>query len=99
VIYLGPSLPPAEVAGAAERNNAVAVALSIVYPNDDPSLPAELEALRSHLPARVAIIAGGRAAPAYTDTLKKIDALQPASLQELYNDLNRLRTIERNQNQ
>ncbi|HMP84284.1 MAG TPA: MerR family transcriptional regulator, partial [Verrucomicrobiota bacterium] len=35
VVYLGASLPALEIAGAALQNNARAVALSIVYPEDD----------------------------------------------------------------
>ena len=46
VAYLGTSLPSAEIAGAAIQNNARAVALSIVFPGDDPNLPKELEGLR-----------------------------------------------------
>ena len=38
-IYLGPSLPAHEIAGAALSNEAAAVALSIVYPEDDHNLP------------------------------------------------------------
>ena len=38
-IYLGPSLPPAEISHAAVQNEVRAVALSIIYPEDDPSLP------------------------------------------------------------
>ena len=46
VTYLGASLPAAEIAGAARQNRAVAVALSLVYPEDDPRLGAELARLR-----------------------------------------------------
>ena len=48
--YLGASLPAAEIAGAAVQNRAVVVALSIVYPEDDPDLPQELISLRRFLP-------------------------------------------------
>ena len=41
VTYLGASLPPAEIAGAAVQKRARAVALSLVYPEDDPWLPGE----------------------------------------------------------
>ena len=36
VTYLGASLPAAEIAGAAQQRRARAVALSLVYPEDDP---------------------------------------------------------------
>jgi methylmalonyl-CoA mutase cobalamin-binding subunit len=42
VTYLGPSLPAEEIAGAAHQNRARAVALSLVYPGDDPFLRGEL---------------------------------------------------------
>jgi methanogenic corrinoid protein MtbC1 len=91
VVYLGPSLPAGELAAAVAQNQARAVALSLVYPEDDPHLPVELENLRRYLPSPTAIIAGGRAAPAYATTLKAIGALQPRTLSEFYTCLERLR--------
>jgi methylmalonyl-CoA mutase cobalamin-binding domain/chain len=91
VIYLGPSLPPAEIAAAAVDNRVTAVALSIVYPPDDPQLGSELAVLRAHMPSNISIIVGGRATPAYRTALNKIGALQPANLQSLYDELNRIR--------
>lgn len=91
VIYLGTSLPAVEIAGAAIQNKARAVALSLVFPGDDPNLPAELETLRKHLPADIKIIAGGRAAESYQPTLQKIGALHSKELPELYSILERLR--------
>jgi DNA-binding transcriptional MerR regulator/methylmalonyl-CoA mutase cobalamin-binding subunit len=71
VTYLGPSLPAAEIAGAACHSQARAVALSLVYPEDDPRLENELLRLRELLPPEIPILAGGRAATAYGDTLAK----------------------------
>ena len=65
--YLGASLPAAEIAGAAVQNRALAVALSIVYPEDDPDLPQELTNLRRFLPEETRILIGGRAATAYLE--------------------------------
>lgn len=70
VAYLGPNLPAADIASAAESNGARIVALSIVYPPDDASLPAELEMLRRLVPNEIEIIAGGSAAEAYSDVLE-----------------------------
>lgn len=78
--YLGASLPAAEIAGAAVQSRAAAIALSIVYPEDDPNLPKELIRLRQFLPAEVRILSGGRGAPAYSKTLDRIGAIQPANL-------------------
>jgi methylmalonyl-CoA mutase cobalamin-binding domain/chain len=91
VIYLGASLPAVEIAGAAIQNKARAVALSVVFPGDDPSLPAELESLHKHLPAETKIIAGGRAVESYKATLQKIGAIQSRDLRALYPILERLR--------
>ena len=71
VIYLGTSLPALEIAGAVVRNQARALALSIVFPADDPALPGELETLRKTFPIDVKLIAGGRAAEV---TLKRWNA-------------------------
>ena len=91
VIYLGTSLPAVEIAGAVIQNKARAVALSIVFPGDDPHLPAELENLRQQLPAEIKIIAGGRAAESYDRTLKTIGASLAENLRDLYAILERLR--------
>lgn len=70
VAYLGPSLPAREIAEAAQRTGARAVALSILYPADDPALGPELHALHEALPRRVARLVGGAAAPAYAAAIK-----------------------------
>lgn len=88
--YLGAGLSAADIAGAAIQNGARAVALSIVYPEDDPHLKAEFARLRELLPTMV-IVAGGRAASAYRDALEKIDAIQASDLAGLGEILDRLR--------
>jgi DNA-binding transcriptional MerR regulator/methylmalonyl-CoA mutase cobalamin-binding subunit len=90
-IYLGPGLPAHEIAGAALRNEAAAVALSIVYPEDDPTLARELTDLARLLPAHTRILAGGRAAHAYFDTLVRIGALYADSIEEFADRLDALR--------
>ncbi len=91
VTYLGASLPAAEIAGAARQNRARAVALSLVYPEDDPRLEGELARLRESLPAEVTLLVGGRAMPAYRDTLVKIAAVQIRDLPHLCSALDDLR--------
>ena len=93
VTYLGVSLPAAEIAGAARQNHARAVALSIVYPEDDPGLESELARLRESLPPEVTLFVGGRAATAYSDGLKKIGAVQINHLTELGEALDGLRKL------
>ena len=91
VTYLGASLPAAEIAGAARQNRARAVALSLVYPEDDSRLEGELTRLRELLPADVVVLVGGRAMPAYRDVLEKIGALQIKDLAHLCATLDDLR--------
>lgn len=91
VTYLGASLPAAEIAGAARQNRARAVALSLVYPEDDSRLAAELTRLRELLPGEVAVLVGGRAMPAYRDALKQIGAFPINDLAHLSSVLDDLR--------
>lgn len=84
VVYLGPSLPAAEIASAAVRNQAKAVALSIVYPEDDPNLPHELENLGKYLSPGIHVVVGGRGAEAYLPVINKIGAQCTGSFKELY---------------
>jgi DNA-binding transcriptional MerR regulator/methylmalonyl-CoA mutase cobalamin-binding subunit len=91
VTFLGSSLPASEIAGAAIQKRARAVALSVVYPEDDPGLADELQHLRRWLPAATALIVGGRAAPAYRPALAAVGALVCSDLNDLYGHLDRLR--------
>ncbi len=91
VTYLGTSLPASEIAGAVRLNRSRAVLLSIVYPDDDPFLAAELVSLRKFLPADVAILVGGRAVPGYLDAIREIGAHCVGSLDALYPALEQLR--------
>jgi DNA-binding transcriptional MerR regulator/methylmalonyl-CoA mutase cobalamin-binding subunit len=90
-VYLGPNLPAAEIAGAVVENQASAVALSIVYPKDDPDLPQELLNLRRFLPAQIPIFVGGRAAKGYSKTLARIGATVTDEIDEFLNRLDALR--------
>jgi methanogenic corrinoid protein MtbC1 len=91
VIYLGASLPAAELAGAAVLKQARAVALSVVYPADDPQLAGELECLREALPPQTALLVGGRAMPAYRDVLARTGAVCIDNLMHLGSTLDDLR--------
>lgn len=91
VTYLGASLPAPEIAGAAKQNRARAVALSLVYPEDDPRMEGELTRLHELLPPEIKLIVGGRAVGAYQETLRKIRALQATDLTHLCSALDELR--------
>lgn len=92
VLYLGPNLPAREIADAALQYGARAVGLSLVYPDDDPQLDAELRELRSRLGPAVVLLVGGRAADAYSETLQGIGAVQANNLELLQVTLERLRS-------
>jgi methylmalonyl-CoA mutase cobalamin-binding subunit len=92
VIYLGASLPAADLAGAAMQNHARAVALSIIYPDDDPQLPEELLRLRKYLSPEIKILVGGRAANNYLAPLRRIGAELIEDLPSLFQTLGTIRT-------
>ena len=91
VTYLGASLPAAEIAGAARQTRARAVALSLIYPEDDARLAGELTRLREALPPDVALLVGGRAMAAYQEALQRIGATAIKDLTHLGQSLDDLR--------
>ena len=91
VIYLGPNLPEVEIAAVSDSLRAKVVALSIVYPGDDPQLKKDLVNLKKLLPANVSLIVGGRAADGYLDILNEINAVVVKDTKQLRNDLNTIR--------
>jgi methanogenic corrinoid protein MtbC1 len=92
--YLGPNLPAEEIAGAAEQNEAKAVALSIIYPADDPRQGYELEKLRRYLRDGVVLFVGGRATESYRKTLDAIGAVRSANIPNFRAALKTLRYQE-----
>lgn len=92
VTYLGPELPPEEIAAAALQQGARVVALSLTYPPDDPLLVDDLRRLRRLLGSRTSLVVGGRAAPAYAHVLAEIGALRIDDLAELRQHLQTLRS-------
>lgn len=91
VTYLGPSLPAIEIVRAVESTKPTALALSIVYPGDDPLLSDELRRLKRLLPPELPILIGGRAASSYTTAIQEIGACTPADLDVLKGELARIR--------
>lgn len=91
VIYAGPSLPAEEIVSAVMAQRAVAVALSIVHPSDDPELPGELKRLRRLLPERVHLVVGGRASASYATALAECGATMVRDVVQLASSLERLR--------
>jgi MerR family transcriptional regulator, light-induced transcriptional regulator len=94
VTYLGPNLPAEEIASAVEQSGARALALSIVYPPDDPHLKEELRRLANLLPrSSVSLLVGGRSANGYADVLDEIGAVSLADLDELRSHLESIRSL------
>jgi MerR family transcriptional regulator, light-induced transcriptional regulator len=91
VTYLGVGLPALEIAGAVHQASARAVALSLVYPDDDPHLPGEVLRLRAALPPVMPLLIGGRAAASYRPALGDAQATFIGSLDELFTALDAIR--------
>jgi len=91
VVYAGAAMPATEIAAAAIQNRVRAVALSIVYPADDPGLGAELLRLRRVLPVEIVMMVGGQAAGGYHQELQSIRAVWAPSLGAFLEELIRLR--------
>ena len=90
-VYLGPDMPAHDIVDAVRRTNARALALSIIYPSDDPFLPKELDILREHLPAGFPILVGGAGSSAYDDALRRAQAQPLATLSSFRDELVSLR--------
>ena len=90
-LYLGPNMPTDDIAEAAINRGADTVALSLVYPEDDPDMVRELERLRQLIGTEMQIIAGGQAVATYTDVLDKIGAIRINRLGDLRRELTLLR--------
>jgi MerR family transcriptional regulator, light-induced transcriptional regulator len=82
-IFLGPNLPAEEIAGALKANKASVLALSIIYPSDDPYLGSELAHLRRLVGEDIRIFVGGRAAGNYASFIRDISGIYILNLDEL----------------
>jgi DNA-binding transcriptional MerR regulator len=91
VVYIGSNLPAEDIAAAAHAKAATAVALSLVFPPDDPLLLDEIRRLRRLLDRRVALVVGGRAAAAYRSVLDEVGAILAADFSDFRRLLGELR--------
>ena len=91
VIYLGASLPAEEISAVVSHLNARVVALSIIYPNDDPHLKRELKKMHQILPAGVSTVVGGKATNGYLDVLNEIGAVIVKNTKQLRLELEAIR--------
>lgn len=91
-VFAGNSLPAEEIARIAQVQSPRAVALSLVHPEDDPQMPAEIRRIRRLLPPTVSILAGGRAANAYATTFAEEGIPLVQGLRQLADHLVALRS-------
>ena len=91
VVYLGSNLPAEEIGSVVSYLNAKVVAISLVYPSDDPSLSKELKKLKQILTSNISIIAGGRAADGYLNVLDDIGACVVKNTKQLRLELDTIR--------
>ena len=89
VTCLGANLPGEDIASAAMRTGARALALSVIHPDDDPALGAHLVSIRRALPA-IPLLVGGAAAPAYRAEIEAVGGRVFGDLAELRGTLGRL---------
>jgi DNA-binding transcriptional MerR regulator len=74
VTYLGADLPAAAIASTVRRRGARVVALSLIYPENDPGIANQLYNLRELLDEDVGILVGGAAAASYDAVVEAIGA-------------------------
>jgi methylmalonyl-CoA mutase cobalamin-binding subunit len=91
VLYLGPDLPSEEIAAIALLRGAKAVALSIVYPSDDPFIGSDLKKLRRLIGDEIFLLAGGRSAHSYEEDLRAVSAQLISDLSDLRKQLRKIR--------
>lgn len=84
VTYLGTDLPAGDIAEVARTTAAAGIAMSLVFPADDPRIGTELRELRAEIGPAMPILAGGRAASAYQGAIDSIGARVVSGLDDLY---------------
>ncbi|UCC80901.1 MAG: MerR family transcriptional regulator [Candidatus Zixiibacteriota bacterium] len=90
-VYLGSDLPAEEIAFGTEKYKAAVIALSLVYPADDPHLHMELHKLRRMVGDDTIIIAGGKSINNYRTALQEIKAISVGSMIEFRKTLREIR--------
>jgi len=87
VRFLGPDLPPGEIAKAAQQLGANMVALSAVHPRLDPAGVQDVIELRQLLPATIRLVIGGGAADPHRDRWREAGIQNFSSLSEFRSSL------------
>lgn len=92
-VFLGPDLPADEIAKAAHRMGARAVALSALHPLEDPRLPREFAALATLLLPDTPLLAGGPAVLMIRDDVEAAGGEVLSSMNDLRTRLRELAAI------
>ena len=90
--YLGPDVPATDIAEAARRIEAEAIALSITLPDRTGDLVDELRSLREQISNDTVLIVGGMAAPSFVHQLRDLGALLLGDMPSLRAILSSLRS-------
>lgn len=83
VTYLGPDLPAEDIAAAAAQTGARVIALSVIFPLDDPAVHEQLRQLRRLVDPTVQVVVGGGGADSYRATLDRLGLRTVATLTDL----------------
>jgi methanogenic corrinoid protein MtbC1 len=94
VLYLGPSLPAAEIAEAARLARAGVVVVSAIHDDGSANLVTELEALRRELPSQTRLVVGGAAGMRYRAAIDAIAEIETHDLDSFRKALPQLRRTE-----
>lgn len=87
---LGPDLPWESLDRTVRDTGAAVLALSLIYPEDDPEVRRELAELGRALPSTVSWVVGGSAVASYEEVLEEAGAIRLGSFDELRAYLRRL---------
>jgi hypothetical protein len=90
IAYLGPSLPAREIAAAAVRSGAQAVALSLVMEGEQDKVVRELRSLAGALPPAVRVLVGGRSAGEYAEVMSEMGFALVLDMRGLRSELDTL---------
>lgn len=90
-LYLGPNLPVEDILAVIKEQRVDAIALSVVYPPDDPHVKIYLQKLGRLLPQNVTLVVGGEAANSYKEIIENIGGVICQNLNELKQYLNTAR--------
>jgi DNA-binding transcriptional MerR regulator/methylmalonyl-CoA mutase cobalamin-binding subunit len=90
-VFLGSNLPAEDIAAASLRLNAKAVALSIIYPDDDPSLSSDIQKLGILLPKNIRLIFGGQSVYGYKREIDSVNGIIAGNMNALRNIMHAIR--------